>query len=210
VWSGEPSQGEEFMDKLKALGTPLLNQVGPMSDIDRLKMFDGEVIKGRHYALQTRWLPELTPGVVASLVAAGSKRTSRFAMIALHHFHGAATRIPVNGSAFGIRQEHFLVEAIAAWDPEDENNGAVHRGWARDLSRVLAPSALPGGYANLLGPDDHDQIPFAYGPNIERLLKAKQRFDPDNVFSAIPLSVRRPGETPTERPVSSDDCEPTG
>jgi FAD/FMN-containing dehydrogenase len=205
VWSGEPTQGERILDGLKRLGTPIAASIGPMNYADLLSMFDTEIVNGRHYALQTRWLPELTPDVIASLVAAGSNRTSPLAMIAMHHFHGAATRIPEVGSAFGLRREHFLVEAIAAWDPEDEENGAVHRAWARNLSRVLSRSALPGGYANLLGPDDHDQIALAHGANIDRLRKVKQRFDPDNVFSAIPLSVCGTGEAPAARLVSGGD-----
>ena len=53
------------------------------------------------------------------------------------------------------------------------------------------PMALPGGYPNMLGPDDSEQIPFAYGSNAERLIAAKKRFDPDDVFSsATPLRVR--------------------
>ena len=32
--------------------------------------------------------------------------------------------------------------------------------------------ALPGGYPNMLGPDDSEQIPFAYGSNAERLMAA--------------------------------------
>jgi Berberine and berberine like len=39
---------------------------------------------------------------------------------------------------------------------------------------------------NLLGPDDHEQIAQAYGPNTARLLTAKARFDPDEMFSATP------------------------
>jgi FAD/FMN-containing dehydrogenase len=189
TWSGEAAQGEQIIDDLKNLGTPIMAQVGPMTCVDHLNMFDAEVVNGRHYALQTRWLPELTPEIIASLVAAGSKRTSRFAMIALHHFHGVPTRIAVNSAAFGIRREHFLVEAIAAWEPGDEHNGAVHREWARRLSRVLAPAALPGGYANLLGPDEHDQIAQAYGGNLDQLRELKRRYDPHNVFRAIPLPM---------------------
>jgi Berberine and berberine like len=51
--------------------------------------------------------------------------------------------------------------------------------------------ALPGGYPNMLDPDDSEQIPFAYGNNTERLIAAKKQFDQYDVFSsATPLRVR--------------------
>jgi hypothetical protein len=91
------------------------------------------------------------------------------------------------GAAFGLRREHFMVEIIAGWKP-DGDDGASHRRWARDLRRRLARFALPGGYANLLGPDDREQVADAYGGNAARLRVLKRRFDPDGVFaSAIPL-----------------------
>ena len=39
-----------------------------------------------------------------------------FSTIILHHFRGAATRVPLAATAFGLRQEHFMVEVIAAWE----------------------------------------------------------------------------------------------
>jgi hypothetical protein len=51
--------------------------------------------------------------------------------------------------------------------------------------------ALPGGYPNMLDPDDSEQIPFAYGNNTERLIAEKKQFDQYDVFSsATPLRVR--------------------
>jgi hypothetical protein len=50
---------------------------------------------------------------------------------------------------------------------------------------------LPGGYAGLLGTDAVDQIAHAYGPNSSRLVAAKARFDPEGIFSAIPLPSAR-------------------
>ena len=47
--------------------------------------------------------------------------------------------------------------------------------------------ALPGGYANLLADDAREQIRSAFGPNGQRLLNLKARFDPGNIFSARPL-----------------------
>jgi FAD/FMN-containing dehydrogenase len=80
-----------------------------------------------------------------------------------------------------------MVEIIAGWEP-DGSGGAEHRQWARDLWESLAPFALHGGYANLLGPDDREQAKNAYGSNGARLRSLKRRFDPDGVFaSAIPL-----------------------
>jgi hypothetical protein len=58
----------------------------------------------------------------------------------------------------------------------------------RDLSQALAPFALPGGYPNMLSPDDHSQVPFAHGENAPRLLSIKKQYDPDGIFSsATPL-----------------------
>jgi FAD binding domain/Berberine and berberine like len=185
TWSGEPSEGEQIIAGLQTLGTPILVHVGPMSCGDLLAMHDTHVVNGRHYAVKTHWISAMTPEVISKLVAAGTNRTSPFTAIAVHHFHGAATRVPLDATAFGLRREHFLVEITAAWEPGD--NFAIHRQWAQNLSRALAPAALPGGYPNLLGPEELDRVAQAYGDNIGRLQEVKRRFDPEWIFSATPL-----------------------
>jgi FAD/FMN-containing dehydrogenase len=87
-----------------------------------------------------------------------------------------------------MRRKHFMLEIGAAWEPSSKVEGDVHRQWASDLSAALAPFALPGGYANFLTSDDHEQVASAYGENARRLREVKRQFDPENVFSsAIPL-----------------------
>ena len=189
LWNGDKLQGERAMDHLQALGKPQLTQVGPMTYTDMLAPIDTLLaeLAGCHWEIRTRSLPVLTPGAIDAIVAAIARRTSPHLMVNWHHFHGAAVRVPAGATAFGLRQEHFMVEIIACWDP-DGSNGAAHRQWAKDLWKSLAPFALPGGYANLLGPDDRDQAAGAYGDNAARLRALKRRFDPDRVFtSAIPL-----------------------
>jgi FAD/FMN-containing dehydrogenase len=188
VWCGDPGLGEPILDRLSRLGTPAISRIEAMTCADLVGMFDAQVVRGRHYAIQTRWLPELADDAIDWIAAAGASRTSRYSMIVLHHCHGAPTQVPPRATAFGLRRDHFMIEVIAAWDPRDGHDD-LHRRWARRLSDVLAPGALPGGYPNLLDPHEHEQIARAYGDNLPRLRLVKRRFDPDRVFSATPLPV---------------------
>jgi FAD/FMN-containing dehydrogenase len=192
MWSGEAKQGEEFITRLRRLGTPIVDQVAPMRYLDWLYMFESAAPAGRHYAGQTRSLRGLTPEVISTLIDSGNRRTSPFSAIIVLDFRGAATRVPIGTTAFGLREEHFLVEIIAAWEPSPDDDGHDHRQWARTASDSLAPYALPGGYPNMLGPEEREQTAQAYGSNSGRLQQLKRLFDPDGVFtSAISLPVRK-------------------
>jgi FAD/FMN-containing dehydrogenase len=189
LWKGDRHGGQRAMEDVQAFGTPLSAEVGPATYPDLLAQFDAwvEAADGCHWELRTRSLPALTAGAADAIIAAKVRAASPYCTVFWHHFHGAATRMAPDGAAFGQRREHFMVEILAGWKP-DEDDGAAHRRWARALWQSLAPFALPGGYANLLGPDDREQAAAAYGGNAARLRALKCRFDPDGVFaSAIPL-----------------------
>jgi|SRR6516164_9237241 len=169
-----------------------MDRVGLITYLDWLGLFGAAAPVGRHYAAQNRSLAALTREVISTLVAGGQRRSSPFSAIILHDFRGAPTRVPLAATAFGLRKEHFMVEIIAAWDPPAEDDGENHRSWARTLSENLAPHAWPGGYPNILGPDEHEQTARAYGNNIGRLQRVKRLFDPEGVFSsAISLPLER-------------------
>jgi FAD/FMN-containing dehydrogenase len=188
AWSGDLATGERVVGALAKLGTPLVTQVAPMTYGEMLGLWDAQVVGGLHWAVRTRTLPGFTPEVIDALVEAGRTRTSQRSLLLIHHCHGASTRIASDDTAFANRREHFVVEIVAGWQPAD---GTAHRAWADAVSAALAPYALPGGYQNLLGPDDHEQIANAYGDNAIRLRAAKAHYDPDGVFTAIPLPVTR-------------------
>jgi hypothetical protein len=189
LWNGDKQQGERIISDFQALGTPWLAQVGPMTYGDLLGQLDAwlDAADGCHWETRTRSLPALTPDAIDVITRAAAGRTSPYSMINWHYFHGAATRITAEEIAFGLRQEHFMLEIVAGWKP-DGSNGAAHRQWAQDLWESLAPFALPGGYASFLAPRNREQAKDAYGANGARLRALKRRFDPDGVFaSTIPL-----------------------
>ena len=60
----------------------------------------------------------------------------------------------------------------------DENSA-----WTPDPHRAFAPHLDEARWLNYLGDDQGiDAVQAAYGPNYERLLDLKRRYDPENVF----------------------------
>jgi FAD/FMN-containing dehydrogenase len=189
LWNGDKLEGERAMNRLQTLGKPQLVQLGPLTYSEMLAPFDAQLEQadGCHWELRTRWLPALTSGAIDVLISAVARKTSPHTAVYWHHFHGAATRIPAEATAFGVRQENFMLEIVAGWEPNGTNH-TVHRQWAPDLWESLTPFALPGGYANQLASHDREGAKHAYGANGARLKSLKSRFDPDGVFaSTIPL-----------------------
>ncbi|WP_338760952.1 FAD-binding oxidoreductase [Nocardia vulneris] len=184
TWSGAPADGTAAFVDFATLGSPLTMAVFLKSPLAKLREFDGAFPDGARYAIRTRNVAAFTPDVVSALIEAYDARTSPSTFINIHHFHGAATRISPDTSAFGLRRDHFMVELIEVGAPGAD---PLSVGWPKKASTMLAQHALPGGYPNLLGPDDEQQAAHAYGANNTRLLAIKNRLDPDNLFTATPL-----------------------
>jgi hypothetical protein len=142
TWSGAPDDGAPWVKRLESLGTPLVSAVGPAAYGEPLRRGDEMFARdGRHYAIRTRNLAGLTAGTVDALVAAGAARNSPLSAINLHHFHGAATRVPLPATAFGVRQPHFMTEILASWRPaagQHADSAAPHRRWADTTAEQLS------------------------------------------------------------------------
>lgn len=122
-----------------------------------------------------------------------AKAVSAGCAIFSHEFKGAASRVPVEATAFGLRRNHVMIEILASFpDRADGLEERRHQQWVRDTRRAFDAIALPGGYPNLLASGDTDRASESFGPNAGRLARVKQLYDPENVFcSAIPLPLGR-------------------
>jgi FAD/FMN-containing dehydrogenase len=119
--------------------------------------------------------------LVEDLRAASSQGESR--EVAFLPWGGAYNRVPVDATAFPHRQELFLVQHLLLVDPEiaATTGEAAHDWLNRSWSRVH-PYAAGGVYSNFPDPDLRDWTSAYYGPNYERLLRVKAKYDPSNLF----------------------------
>jgi FAD/FMN-containing dehydrogenase len=68
----------------------------------------------------------------------------------------------------------------ARWDEPAADRACVE--WARAFFRASAPFASAGAYVNFMTEDETERVPAAYGPNHDRLVHIKRKYDPHNVF----------------------------
>ena len=194
TWCGPPEQGEARVAPFHKLGTVLASTVAAMSSRDRLSIFTSHIVNGRRFFMETCWLPAIDSRSVDAMIEAMAVAASPGCAIITHAFRGVVSRIPEEATAFGIRRDHVLVEIMATFaDRRDFAEEHRHRQWARAARKAFDSIALPGGYANFLSRGDSDRAAKGSGRNAERLIRAKRRYDPYNVFnSAVPLPVLLP------------------
>jgi FAD/FMN-containing dehydrogenase len=184
VWTGEPLQGEKHFARLRSFGTTTRDRVELTTYSQVLARHESLMPPGRRAEIRTRTVSRFGPAVISALIDAGTNATSPYSGIFTYHGHGAVTRVPVDATAFAYRMPHFVIGIAAIWLPGVHGN---HQRWARAVSDALRPHALPGGYVNLIGPDETAQADAAYGRTTGLLLQVKRSHDPTGVFAATPL-----------------------
>jgi FAD/FMN-containing dehydrogenase len=179
--TGTPEEAERDLAPFKQWGSPLLVEVGPMPYPVMNTLLDGAYPTGS----LNYWLSSFTSGLPDGLLNAVEERfatvPSPMTAILLEHFHGAVTRVGVAESAVPHRAEGWNIVVPSVWpDPADTDANVT---WTRETLAAFAPYLAEGRWLNYLGDDQgSDAIRRAYGPNYDRLVEVKRRYDPENVF----------------------------
>jgi FAD/FMN-containing dehydrogenase len=191
TWCGLPGEGEARVAPFLKLGTLLAGAVETTSYGASLTAFDPYIVNGQRAFMETCWLPALDSRSIDVFIESMETAVPPGCAIFTHEFRGAASQVSMEATAFGLRRDHVLVEILATFvDRSNKLEEHRYHQWARSTLQAFSAMALPGGYPNLLVGDDADRVAKSYGRNVERLIKAKRHYDPDNVFrSAIPLPV---------------------
>ena len=94
---------------------------------------------------------------------------------------GATAREPAGGSAYAGRDAGFVVNPEADWD--DPADDAANLTWAREFIAAMKPFTV-GTYLNFPGmlEEGEQQLRSSFGEHYERLVAAKDKWDPTNLF----------------------------
>jgi FAD/FMN-containing dehydrogenase len=185
-WCGDLSEGERVIAPLRKFGPPLVDRIQPMPYAGLFALIDPATPAGRGYHSAGGGIKVLSDAAIDALVDAAQGSTSPYWQINLMPFHGAAARVGESETAFAFREEHYEVQLFAAWDKggadQPLETGEKHVQWVRQSWQALQPFASRRTYVNFLGDEGAARIRAAYGPNYERLVALKTKYDPDNLF----------------------------
>jgi FAD/FMN-containing dehydrogenase len=179
--TGDPEVADRELEPFKTWGSPLMVEVGPMPYPVMNTILDAAYPTGS----LNYWLSSFTQGLPDELIDIVVDRFSSvpspMTAVLFEHFHGAVTRVSVSEAAVPHREEGWNLLIPSVWTDPEETVANVT--WTRETFAALRPHFGSGRWLNYLGDDQADDaIRAAYGPNYERLVEVKRRYDPDNVF----------------------------
>jgi len=177
----DPARADADLAPFLAFGSPLVTEVGPMPYPVMNTLIDAGYPEG---ALNY-WLSSFTSGLSDALIDLMIERfasvPSPMSAILLEHFHGAVTRVPETATAVPHREAGYNLLLPTEWmDPADTTRCIA---WTKDTYAAFSEHLTGRRWLNYLGDDQRDDaIRAAYGPNYDRLVDVKRRYDPGNVF----------------------------
>ncbi len=179
--SGDEASAEADLRPLLEFGDPILTQVGPMPYPDINTMLDAAFPSGSLNHWKSSFLRQLDDAAIDTMIEMFPACPSPMSGIAMEHFHGEATRVPVGDTAVPHREEGFNFLLTSLWTDPSASDANV--AWTKEVYAAMRPHLADRRYVNYLDRDDADASATAvYGPNAERLATLKGRWDPDNVF----------------------------
>ena len=181
-WSGDPAEGERQFKAFHDIAEVKAEMVGPVPYPAINGAFDGLFPPKIRQYWKGNYVKELTDEAIAAHVQHGPNAPSVSSSMHIYPINGACHRVAPDATAFGHRDANFSMVILAA--SENPGDDAANTKWVRDYSDAVAPHSEPGGYVNFMDGDDKQRIRANYGANYDRLVTAKRKYDPGNLFRA--------------------------
>jgi hypothetical protein len=126
-------------------------------------------------------------------MAAAAALAPRTAGVLFDAWGGRIAAVAPDATAFPHRGAAFLAQEFVTFHgPITDATLSANERWLANLWRALRPAASGFAYVNYIDPELRAWLHAYYGDNLARLVDAKRRYDPDDVFrfaQSIPTTM---------------------
>jgi FAD/FMN-containing dehydrogenase len=165
----------------EALPPPLLDGMAIMPFPALQALFDPLLPPGLQWYWKGDFLKALPDAAIDAHLEQAAKTPSELSLVHFYPIDGAVHRKATDATAWSRRDATWSM-VIAGIDPDPAKTDALKE-WARDYWEALHPFSDGGAYVNFMMADEGAaRVQATYGPNYERLVAVKTRYDPGNLF----------------------------
>jgi hypothetical protein len=165
---------------LRGFGQVLGEHVGAMPYAAWQQIFDPLLAPGARNYWKSHNFRALSDGAVDTVIDFAGKLPSPQCEIFLGLIGGKANVPAPDATAYPHRDVLYAMNVHARWDDAADDEKCI--GWSREFFTAAAPHAAGSVYINFMTQEEGARIREAYGPNYDRLVEIKKRYDPQNLF----------------------------
>lgn len=179
-YAGPVEEGARATEIVRSFGAPCGEHLGPMPYAAWQKAFDPLLAPGSRNYWKSHNFADLPKGLIDAALDAVARLPSPQCEIFFGQVGGATCRVSREATAYSSRDAKYVMNVHARWEDSSEDARCIE--WARNYFEASAPFALGSVYVNFLTQEEGARVNAAYGPNYARLVAAKTRYDPGNLF----------------------------
>jgi len=180
LYSGEIKQGQKLIKPLRRFAKAHGEHTGAMPYEAWQQGFDPLLTPGARNYWKSHNFSELNDGALDAIIEYAGKLPSPQCEIFIGLLGGKAAKVSPDAMAYGNRDANFILNVHSRWDKAKDDTKCIS--WARDFFDASAPYATGGVYINFVTQDETDRIAAAYGKNYNKLVRIKNKYDPNNLF----------------------------
>jgi len=179
-YTGPVENGPAAVEHVRGFGAPLGEHLGPMPYETWQQAFDPLLTPGARNYWKSHNLADIDDGLIDALIRAIDTLPSPQCEIFFGLIGRQTQRVAVDATAYPNRDTLYAMNVHGRWDDARDDNRCI--AWAREFFEAARPFALGSVYVNFMTQEESGRIAEAYGPNYERLVAVKNRYDPGNLF----------------------------
>jgi len=180
-YTGPTANGPSAVAPVKTFGTPVGEHLGEMPYAMWQKAFDPLLAPGSRNYWKSHNLASIDDGLIEALLQSIQNLPSPQCEIFFGQIGAQTQRVPVNATAYSSRDTQYAMNVHGRWEDPADDDRCIS--WARAFFDASAPFSLGSVYVNFMTQEEAGRVADAYGPNYERLVAVKSRYDPHNLFS---------------------------
>jgi FAD/FMN-containing dehydrogenase len=179
-YTGPIANGPSAVAQVKTFGTPVGEHLGEMPYAMWQQAFDPLLAPGSRNYWKSHNLANIDDGLIDALLQSIENLPSPQCEIFFGQIGAQTQRVPVNATAYSSRDTQYAMNVHGRWEEPADDERCI--AWARAFFEQAAPFSLGSVYVNFMTQEEASRVADAYGPNFERLVAVKSRYDPHNLF----------------------------